>query len=650
MELMETEYWQLIDGKLHPVQFTISKHGSHDQKTHGNWAIGVALEVATEIQRYTREWSGLSISMVDGHQPTDGYMVAKPPEFGKIVDEADFFDPVKGPQIMSQYMREQKADLATGKNYLGTWLKDGKIYLDVSENIMDRDEAIRLGKERNQKAIWDVVNQTEIETGGTGRVEKGNQDGGVEEPRRYDGRGDRRLRARSLEKIRGERQQTQVIRFAFGLKPVFKHGEHDQKTHGNWATGEGSTTGTSTSDWEKRGYPTSQAERIAAMSGTGPTTEDLDNLLKGGSGEINPDRARMMIDNDSVLNADVEDRIEQLLNDRDPDGEYSEEQRLALYDELREEAISDMIATEGYALERYAQENGYDGLRDSISMNEAISSFAGVFGMTHEGTLKVGRRAGESVTLASQVTSITVDGDGIHVYSRVFANNGEEATVRPIERIFSKDPATGTWSVEHEWMEFNDDYKGTGFGGKFIQQSEDWYISKGLTHINTLAGLEDGARHWANAGFDWNRDQVGSSYSKIRMAIDQAEYSMPRIEQEQGKEVANSFKTNIAEARTLLSRMADENGNMKDMRNDDFPKPYDFAKLGFDKPITLKNWDGKTRATYFGKELLANRAFYYTKALTAEGRNLLNGPIDMDGDGLVYDGTPREKPAPSGNN
>lgn len=26
-----------------------------------------------------------------------------------------------------------------------------------------------------------------------------------------------------------------TIKFAYGLKPVFKHGEHDQKTHGNWA-------------------------------------------------------------------------------------------------------------------------------------------------------------------------------------------------------------------------------------------------------------------------------------------------------------------------------------------------------------------------------------------------------------------------------
>ena len=32
---------------------------------------------------------------------------------------------------------------------------------------------------------------------------------------------------------------TLVIRFEAGLRPILKHGDHDQKTHGNWATGGG---------------------------------------------------------------------------------------------------------------------------------------------------------------------------------------------------------------------------------------------------------------------------------------------------------------------------------------------------------------------------------------------------------------------------
>lgn len=202
----------------------ISKHASHDQKTHGNWATGVSSGVASTIQQFTRDWGGLSISMVDGSMPTTGYMVSKPPSFGKVVDEADFFDPVKGPKILSQYMREQKSDLATGKNYLGTWLNGGKVYLDVSENILDVGKATRLGRERDQIKIWDVANQVEIDTGGTGGVKKESRNGGVEELSQHDGRGDRRLRERDL----GKTQQS-----------VVKHqgSKHDQLSHGNWADG-----------------------------------------------------------------------------------------------------------------------------------------------------------------------------------------------------------------------------------------------------------------------------------------------------------------------------------------------------------------------------------------------------------------------------
>jgi hypothetical protein len=54
------------------------------------------------------------------------------------------------------------------------------------------------------------------------------------------------------------------------------------------------------------------------------------------------------------------------------------------------------------------------------------------------------------------------------------------------------------------------------------------------------------------------------------------------------------------------------------------------------KPVREIEWAGKT--------LMDNMTLKYQKTLTAEGRNVLYGPIDRDGDGLVYDGTAREKP------
>jgi len=212
----------------------MQKHlaGQHDQKSHGVRGTGLSPSVASDIIRFTQEWGGLSINMVDGSMPTTGYMVAKPPSLGKIVDAVDFNDPVKGPKILSDYMKRHKNDLGNGKNYLGTWLNEGKVYLDVSENIQSKSKATRIGRERNQKAIWDVANLSEIDTGGTGIVEKRSQDGGVEEHLRDDRRRDRRIRTANLERSSSKEKLTVFVK-----PPVQKHlaGQHDQSSHGSWA-------------------------------------------------------------------------------------------------------------------------------------------------------------------------------------------------------------------------------------------------------------------------------------------------------------------------------------------------------------------------------------------------------------------------------
>jgi GNAT superfamily N-acetyltransferase len=256
-------------------------------------------------------------------------------------------------------------------------------------------------------------------------------------------------------------------------------------------------------------------------------------------------------------------------------------------------------------------------------------------------------RNGETITLRSEVEEVYVDGDGIHVKSVVYDNNDNVVSEESIHRVFSKDENSGTWSVEHKLMQLEGDYRGLGFGGKFLQQSEDWYIAKGVTHIVLNSGLEDGARHWANAGFDWNRDELPMIVDSLSKRV---EYGIRQVESKSTGLMGVSerkFGEGLNEAKALLDRMRDSDGNIKDMRNDDFPKPADFAKLGAKSSII----DQDGNSTWTGKELLRGMYAPYVKVLTAEGSNLLAGPIDMDGDGLIYDGTPREKPVPtSGNN
>lgn len=224
--------------KASDFEIVIAKHGTHDQSSHGNWANGgIGAGVAQSVLDRVAENGGLSVKLVDGSEPTGGYMVAKGSQYGSVASAADFYDATKGPKILADYLKTHKKTLGNANNYLGLWHNkdDGNVYLDVSENIQDKGRAISAGAKRDQISIWDVANFAEIPTGGTGSVEKDGSSRDSSEYLRDDGRGNRSVRSEDL----GQVGQAKVIRFAPGLKPILKHleGQHDQASHGSWASG-----------------------------------------------------------------------------------------------------------------------------------------------------------------------------------------------------------------------------------------------------------------------------------------------------------------------------------------------------------------------------------------------------------------------------
>jgi hypothetical protein len=92
-----------------------------------------------------------------------------PNENGKgILDAAE----LKGPHavgIVNEYARNHSSALSQPGATLGLWNKAGNTFLDVSQNIEDRDAAVNAGKARNEIAIWDwaaVVRNDEGDEGG----------------------------------------------------------------------------------------------------------------------------------------------------------------------------------------------------------------------------------------------------------------------------------------------------------------------------------------------------------------------------------------------------------------------------------------------------------------------------------------------------
>jgi GNAT superfamily N-acetyltransferase len=428
-----------------------------------------------------------------------------------------------------------------------------------------------------------------------------------------------------------------TIYFDYGLKPVLKHEEHDQSDHGAWATGRSEE----------------DVKRISEFKNRGPSITLLDKSLEDTEPTLDRDKAKMMIDNDSKLEDEVVARIDALVATiEEQNGEpMSEEERLANYDDYRNQVIEEYMDEEPNSLENFSQREYGDSIFEPKPIAELKESLNEVYGLERTATFREGDRQGESVTLTSSVDEVTVQGNTIKVVSNVRDDMGNQVNDDEIIRTFEKNEETGTWSVEHEFLRLNQEYRGLGFGSRFLQQSEDYYVAKGLTHITLNAGLEDGARHWANSGFDWNRDKLDFAVEQMDRFINETErrakldYFTDNNDNDitLSGEAKQNLLADLGTARALLGNMGTPDGPIKDMKNDNFPKPRDFASLGAGRPITL---DDGTK-TYSGKILLAGKYLPYMKILTAEGQNLLSGPIDMDGDGMVYDGTPREKPVSS---
>ena len=603
------------------LTLVMEKHGTHDQKTHGNWAKGSTMGegVATSILERVKANGGLSVKMTDGSEPTTGYMVAKGTQYGAVVDAADFYDPEKGPKALADYMKKNKSDLGSGKNYLGLWhnTEDGKVYLDVSENIQDKERAISAGAKRDQISIWDVANFAEIQTGGTGNVQKIRSGGIATEYLTDERRRDRGLRTENLGEVR---QASKVIRFAPGLKPVLKHlpGQHDQSTHGAWANA---------------GYTLPQEMQIAAMEGRGPTLDDLNNM-SGGFQQADYGDLVDLVNNDSDLYDQAIDGISERVAEAMKDAGIAptdEQRKASIYDQIQTEMIDEFIASDDGSLAQMWQEQNNQNV-DAEYMHSKLDE---VYSFEHTGT----NAQGEEISLRSQIEYIdSIEEDGIRFRGNVVTSDGDYAG--EFERTFYKND-DGGWSVEHDLFRMEDEFAGTGFGTEFIKQQEAYYIAQGFDSIS-VGTAWDGARHWARAGYDWNpgREQMNQNFSQLMMSVNSRD----------GFEIGSQ---NRKEFDTLMDKMVvgyvpGKTGSIsdivkfKDMKGDGFPLPADFANIGIDRKTKTGNF-----VDWAGKELTAGLHMKYEKRLTAEGTTLLSGPIDRDGDGLVYDGTPREKPAPS---
>ena len=609
--------------KIENIEIKTQKHGDGDQSAHGNrYGVEVAPEAIRATIQRVKDEGGLTIDMKDGDMPKTGFTVAKGKKFAEIVKAEDFYNETKGAEILTSYLKQHRSELNKENNYLGLWhnTEDGQVYLDVSENIQDEAEATSRGRDRDQISIWDVVNKKEIPTGGTGAKKTRSR-----ETSRFvkdDGRGDRGLRQRDLGEVRKRQERYKVIYFDYGLRPVFKHEggpDHDQLEHGSWATGR----------------TEEQIARIISMKNVGPLADEIKNALK--PSEVTNKEIDMLVRNTGPLYQAITEDIDKLVEAEmialrvlHPNHEYTEQEKTEVYERIESGLIENYIENNRDDLESQIRDERGE---EPLSVEEITMSLSNVFDIEHTGI----DQNGNERTFSSRIGYGDNVGDAIQIMGDILDENND--AIGEFTRTFFE--KNGALLVEHDllniWAEEN---RGTGFGKEFIQRTEAWYVAQGLDGIVVSTGLEDGARHWARAGYDWRSPDHAESAldTLIASAGNRFERNSPE-RTEFDSIMARAFEGYEAKPEGDLSMKVNYKA-MKSMKEDGFPLPAEFANIGY------KDGDKE----WAGKNLMYGQNFKYSKALTAEGMRLLEGPIDHDGDGMIYDGTPREKPAPSGGN
>lgn len=114
-------------------------------------------DVLYSVVEDTLKDGGLTVKPFTGEKPASGYMVALE-GYELKVPLTEFFT-----GVVADYIGQHAQKLMSNPALcLGTWVNEGTVYLDLSENIASRDKALELGKERGQLAIFNLADMEEV--------------------------------------------------------------------------------------------------------------------------------------------------------------------------------------------------------------------------------------------------------------------------------------------------------------------------------------------------------------------------------------------------------------------------------------------------------------------------------------------------------
>ncbi len=119
-------------------------------------AVALLEVVANEACAAAQSQGGITIGL-DGVPKTDGFAFCPTKETERVVSLASLT-----PEVVEQFIQQNLAALSAPDNYLGLWVDDGTVYIDVSQVLPDEQRALAIAAANQQLAIFDLRNHREI--------------------------------------------------------------------------------------------------------------------------------------------------------------------------------------------------------------------------------------------------------------------------------------------------------------------------------------------------------------------------------------------------------------------------------------------------------------------------------------------------------
>jgi len=112
----------------------------------------------------TIENGGATMNPSTGDVPTSGYVVsmAGNEQTYKLFGN-DVVKEILVSGAVDLYVKENVVELSHPENYLGSWIDDGMLYLDISRVYESEHDALREAVANGQKAYYDLDNAKTIE-------------------------------------------------------------------------------------------------------------------------------------------------------------------------------------------------------------------------------------------------------------------------------------------------------------------------------------------------------------------------------------------------------------------------------------------------------------------------------------------------------